>query len=132
MRPLFARLEEEDGSILIESIVALAILSLTLTASLSSFADGIRRLQQAEKRVLVLAEARNLIAQASGADFLAGGVAEGEDGLGLRWRLTVEEKQGGAAGRARLFFISAAVRSEDGSETLVMLRTLVVSARKDE
>ena len=126
------RLPARDGSVLIEALAALAIISLTVVASLNSFAESIHRLQQAEERLSALGEARSLVARTSGAEALSTGTIRGETPSGRKWTIVVEEEATTASGGVRLFRISTAVTSKYQKAPLIMLRTLTVTGVKPE
>ena len=125
------RLAARNGSVLIEALAALAIISLTVVASLNGFAESIHRLQQAEERLSALGEARSLVARTSGAEALSTGTIRGETPSGRTWTVVVEEASP-ASGGVRLFRISTAVESKRQKAPLIMLRTLTVTGLKPE
>jgi hypothetical protein len=128
---LLDRLAARNGSVLIEALAALAIISLTVVASLNGFAESIHRLQQAEERLSALGEARSLVARTSGAEALSTGTIRGETPSGRTWTVVVEEASP-ASGGVRLFRISTAVESKRQKAPLIMLRTLTVTGLKPE
>lgn len=89
---------DERGSILVETLVASAIVALVLGAALGIIGESARRSARADAARATLMEAQSRLAVA-GIEFpLGAGSSEGVDG-GLRWRVDVEPYGGtGLAG----------------------------------
>jgi general secretion pathway protein I len=80
----------DSGFALMETLVALAILSIALGVLLSVFGDGIRQQGQAEQLTMATLHAQSLMARV-GADVpLKVGVTTGTLPKGLHWQVLVE------------------------------------------
>jgi general secretion pathway protein I len=119
----------EAGFTLVETLAALAILSVALGVLLAVFSDGIRRQGRAERLTMATLQAQSLLARL-GVDIpLKTGVATGTLSRGLHWRLQVD-RYGDAGDRkawpSDAYQVVVEVVSEDGGpgEPLVKLVTL--------
>jgi Tfp pilus assembly protein PilV len=56
----------QSGSVLIEALAALAIMSTAVVMGLGGFAETLARLRQADDRLLALTLARNLLTETMG------------------------------------------------------------------
>jgi type II secretory pathway pseudopilin PulG len=120
----------EEGSVLIEALAALAIISMVIIMALNGLSESVRGLERAELQLSALAEARSRIAELSGADFLSSSVKEGVSATGLGWRIIVRE-DGSSANRqtARPFRVSIEVEAKTGAGASVALNTIVIARR---
>jgi general secretion pathway protein I len=119
----------DGGFTLIETLVALAILSIALSVLLTVFGDGIRRQGRAEQLAMATLQAQSLLARV-GVDIpLKTGAATGALSKGLHWRLHVD-RYGDAGDRkawpSDAYQVVVEVVSEEGNrnEPLVRLVTL--------
>ena len=118
----------EAGSVLIEAMVAAAIVALMLGAMYRSIADDARG-----ERVLVQKRAALLIAQseldAAGTvtPLAAGAIAGVEDNY--VWRMDMEPYASAQGSAGKLWQVTVTVRPRDGSVSLVTLRTLALGPR---
>lgn len=119
----------DAGFTLIETLVALAILSIALGVLLAVFGDGIRRQGRAEQLAMATLQAQSLLARV-GVDIpLRTGVATGTLPKGLHWRLHMDH-YGNVGDRkawpSEAYQVVVEVSSGDGSrsEPLVRLATL--------
>jgi type II secretory pathway pseudopilin PulG len=87
----------EDGSLLIEVLVAFVILATAIVMAFQIFGDGLRRMSVVEPKMLAIAVARKELAQISGETKTAPTQLDGTDESGLPWHMTVEPINGGDA-----------------------------------
>ncbi len=79
------------GFTLIETLVALLILSLSLGAIFTIFSDSMRAVQLGADRAHALALAQSRMAMVDAGDMSGIGVTSGEDDTGFRWQTEVRE-----------------------------------------
>jgi general secretion pathway protein I len=119
----------EAGFTLIETLAALAILSVALGVLLAVFGDGIRRQGRAEQLAMATLQAQSLLARVGMDIPLQAGAATGTLARGLHWRLNVD-RYGNAGDRKAwpraAYRVVVEVWPEEGSrgEPLVRLATL--------
>jgi general secretion pathway protein I len=119
----------DAGFTLIETLAALAILSIALGVLLAVFGDGIRRQGRAEQLAMATLQAQSLLARVGINIPLKAGVATGTLARGLHWRLQVDH-YGDAGDRkawpSEAYQVVVEVSSDNGnaSEPLVKLETL--------
>jgi hypothetical protein len=121
--------DSEDGSVLIEALAALAIISTVIIMALSGLSEAVRGLERAELQLSVLAEARSRLAEVSAADFLSSSVEEGVSATGLGWRITVKEDSSYVKQQqtARPFWVSIEVETRAAGASSVALDTVVIA-----
>jgi type II secretory pathway pseudopilin PulG len=120
----------EEGSVLIEALAALAIISTVIIMALNGLSEAVRGLERAELQLSALAEARSRIAELSGADFLSTSVKEGVSATGLGWRIIIREDGLSANPQtARPFRVSIEVDAKVGGGSSVALDTIVIARR---
>lgn len=114
----------DDGSILIETLIAAAILAAILGAAYQVTLESAARRDRIEARRYALMVARSALAAAGAATSLATGATEGVDGDDV-WRVAAQPC--GAGDRAspvgQLVCITVSVRSTRGGPPLVTLTT---------
>ncbi len=108
------RRAHEAGSVLVEALVALAIVAVTLTVACQAVGQGARRTAAVETSRLAMLEARSRLEEV-GADIpLAPGESSGQD-VGLLWRVVVTPAQGSGAANGRLMDV-VVTAERDGRE----------------
>ena len=108
----------DQGSVLVDALVALGILTITLTLASQAVQAGLQRSRRQEEVRMAQLVARSHLAEV-GADIpLAAGRTSGQDGP-LAWTVTIEPEGVAAA----LWAASVEVESPDGSR-LAELQTL--------
>lgn len=111
----------DDGSILIEALVATAIVAMILLATFQVSADSAARRRTLEARRYALMTARSQLAAVGFATPLAAGTTEGADD-DQAWRIEIEPcGQGAASTAGRLYCIAVSVRPLQGGPSLVTL-----------
>jgi hypothetical protein len=80
----------EDGSMLIEVLVAFVILASTIIMAFQVFGDGLRRMNAVEPKMLAVAIARRELALINNQTTLTAGRLEGADASGLRWQIALD------------------------------------------
>ena len=119
--------KRERGSILIETMVAAAIVALMLAAMYSGIGDSaMRNRQLAERRTALLIAQSELDAVGSSVP-LSPGVTGGVEGAYV-WRVDIEP-QGAAQGNGtagQLWQVTVSVRPSNGNVALVTLRSLAL------
>lgn len=118
----------ESGSVLIEALAALVVLSTAVILSLNGFADATARLKEVEERLAALSEAHNLLVENIGRATLVAGENRGFSEAGFAWTVKVsEETSGKASFLARPYRISVSVEKELGKAPAVVLETIVTA-----
>lgn len=106
------KVRADAGSVLVETMVAAAIMAVVLGAACQGLGDGARRVASAERARLAWLEARSRLDEV-GADIpLAPGASSGQDGE-LDWRVRIDPAPGGALTNGRLLSVAVDV-SQDG------------------
>lgn len=82
-------MSRQDGFSLLETVVALVIMALGVTALGRLTATGLAASEQAERLAVATALARSVLARSGVDDTLAEGMAEGAWEDGYRWRRVV-------------------------------------------
>lgn len=83
---------EEAGSILIETLAALAITSTAVVMGLHGFAEAAARLKRTEERMTALTLAQNLIAETLGTAKSVPADRHGVSDRGFHWSIKVHRK----------------------------------------
>jgi type II secretory pathway pseudopilin PulG len=121
----------QSGSVLIEALAALAIMSTAVVMGLGGFAETIARLRQADDRLLALTLARNLVTETIG---LASSMPSGSEGTseeGFRWSIEIREKPSRhQAFLLKPYKILVKVSQADGSPLIVLETTALALDRK--
>lgn len=112
----------DRGSILIETVVALAIVAMILATCYEVIGDGAGRERRARDIRLAVLTAQSQLASV-GTTIPLDGTTAGIDGA-VNWRVEVRTlgDEAGAAGAPMLVSVSAAVRSDPSAR--VMLRSI--------
>jgi len=123
------------GFSLVEVIVAIAILSLTLTVLLDVIANSIQQTSQAEKMAEAGSLAESLMAKLGIERPIREGLDAGQFANGFRWRLNLQSF-GDAADRQQwpvaAYKVSVEIRWEDGGgERSFALTTLRLAPKVD-
>lgn len=116
---------DETGSILIEAMVAAAIVALMLGAMYRSIADDARGERMlAQKRAALLIAQSELDAAGTVAPLAAGVTAGIEDNF--IWRMDMEPYASAQGSAGKLWQVTVSVRPRDGNVSLVTLHTLAL------
>ncbi|HEY7765519.1 MAG TPA: hypothetical protein VIB38_11065 [Aestuariivirgaceae bacterium] len=119
--------ENQSGSVLIEALAALAVLSIAAVIGLGGFAEALARLRQADDRLLAVTFARNLITETIGQASSIQSSSQGTSEEGLRWSIEIREKPGRhQAFLVKPYKIVVKVSQKDGS-SLIVLETIALS-----
>lgn len=125
------RFRGEDGSMLIEVLVAFIILASAIVAAFQVFGDGLRRIKAVEPRMQAIAVARNEFARIGSQTGAPPTQLEGADQTGLRWRMVFSPINAGQVDwtpirpfRAKLWIGTSA---QDGGEGELVLETIVLA-----
>ncbi len=114
----------ESGSVLVEALVASAMVALVLAFAYRAMGEGALRARAAEEARLATLVAQSRLA-AVGRDIpLEPGETKGLEG-GFQWRVEVSpvaDGSGGASGAGQLYAVTAAVQARQGDR--VALRSL--------
>ena len=116
--------EREQGSVLVEAMVAAGVMAMTLAVAYRAAGDGALRTQAADRSRLAVLEAQSRLAEVGGDIALAPGQSSGRDG-DIAWRVDVAPAAAQGAG-ARLLAVSASAGPRDGPPR-VTLRTLRIA-----
>ena len=112
----------EDGSIFIETVVALAVLAMVLTGLYRVVADSASRRHQVEARREALMVARSTLASVGYVIPYDDGVTEGGQG-GTRWRVEMRPCGSNAGATGVLYCIDVSVRDAQAGLPLARLST---------
>ena len=130
-----ARRRAAAGFTLVEVIVAIGILSLTLTVLLNVITNSIRQTIQAERMAEAGSLAQSLVATLGTERPVREGRDAGQVPNGLRWRLNLQPFGDGADRQqwpVGAYKVSVEVRWDDGrSERLFALTTLRLAPREE-
>jgi general secretion pathway protein I len=128
---------KDAGFAILETLVALAILAISLGVLLAVLTDGLRRQGRAETLADAALHAQSLLARV-GADMpLTTGATTGTLPNGMRWQVLVE-RYGDAADRkawpSAAYRVAVDVMSEDGGQSapLVRLATLRLGPKEPD
>jgi type II secretory pathway pseudopilin PulG len=80
----------EDGSLLIEALVAFVILATVVVMAFQIFGDGLRRMNTVEPKLLAMAVARKQLALMESQTTAFPTRLEGTDETGLRWQMALD------------------------------------------
>jgi type II secretory pathway pseudopilin PulG len=83
---------EEGGSVLIETLAALAIISTAVVMGLHGFAEAAARLKRAEEQMTALTLAQNLIAETLGTATTVPADRHGISDTGFHWSIKVHRE----------------------------------------
>jgi type II secretory pathway pseudopilin PulG len=83
----------ETGSVLIEALAALAIISTAAVMGLHGFAEATARVKRTEDQMTALTMAENLIAETLGTAATIPAERHGVSDLGLQWSIKVQREQ---------------------------------------
>jgi hypothetical protein len=118
----------DDGSVLIDALVAVGVLTVTLALAGEAVGDSAKRTRQAEAHRLAALEAASRMAEV-GADIAASpGESQGVDGA-LVWSIDISPSgEGAATDGTRLLDVKVVV-ADSGGHTLSSLHSLRVGAQ---
>jgi type II secretory pathway component PulJ len=123
----------EDGSVLLEALIAFAITASVVIMSLGGLAQGAARLKISEERLRALAEARTILAELSAAHSLTSSTRSGVTSGGLPWTVTITEEQMDMTRfSVRPFRISLQVGLRVGHTNAMRMETYVISRHEDK
>ena len=103
----------EEGSVLVEAMVAGAIMAMTLALAYRASGDGARRTQAADLSRLAVLEAQSRLAEVGADIALAPGESSGIDG-DLAWRVEVSPAASAQGTAGRLMAVAASAGPRDG------------------
>jgi len=118
----------EDGSMLLEVLVAFVILAGAVLLGFRIFGDGLRGLHAAEERSRLIAVARRELALIELASELRGGRVAGQDDEGTRWStdiMPLDDMQSDAAGAAIPFRVTITVERLPAKHPVVLETILI-------
>lgn len=112
----------DEGSIFIETLVALALLAMVLAGLYRVVADSAARRQQVEARRNALMVARSALATVGYATPYAVGATDGADGA-QRWRIEMQPCGSAPRSAGILYCVTVSVQDAAGGSPLVRLST---------
>ena len=117
--------QSERGSILIETLIAAAIVAAVLGMAYRVLADSVSRSRMVESRRTALLIAQSRLAEAGDSRPVPLGSTSGTQPPFV-WRTVIERQPSGLASSAAgdLALVTVTVRRQDGDRDLVTLRTL--------
>ena len=120
--------ERENGSVLIEAMVASVIVALMLAAMYAAIADTARGSAHAIEKRTALMIAQSELAAVGSAVPLSLGITGGVQGP-YAWRIDIEPYSAipDASNAGQLWEVTVSVRATDGKADLVTLRSLELS-----
>ncbi|OYW45794.1 MAG: hypothetical protein B7Z08_00100 [Sphingomonadales bacterium 32-68-7] len=113
----------KSGFALVETLVALAILSVMLGVTFETVSRSLRAANEAQARRLAMLEARSVLAQVGATIPLVAGVAQGDSGR-WSWRVEIAPEAGQASTQAVALNRVSVVILDADSRTLARLDTL--------
>jgi hypothetical protein len=117
----------DTGSIFIETLAALTLLTVMVAAVCQIVADSATRRREIDARLYALMVARSALASAGAETPLANGAAEGQDGADV-WRMEMRPC-GPRSDVGVLYCVSVAVRDAAGGPPLAILSTRKLAPR---
>ena len=114
--------KRQEGTVLVEAMVAAGIMAMTLAVAYRATGEGARRTGAAEQSQLASLEAQSRMAEVGGDIALAPGESSGMDG-DLAWRVEVAPFASSETGTGRLMAVTVYVGARDGPPR-VTLRSL--------
>lgn len=116
-------MSDEEGSILLETLIALTIVAFMLAAVYRAIGESVLRSRAAEERRVALMIARSQLA-AVGSDIpLASGRTRGQ-AAGMAWRVEIGARGGSASRSGRLMAVTVVVEPMRARAAPLTLRTL--------
>jgi hypothetical protein len=116
------RLSSDSGSVLIEAIVAVAIVAMMLAVTYRSVGDSVLRARAAEASRTAMMGAQSRLASVGAEIPLTPGETTGVDGA-YSWRVEIAPVDEDASAMGRLLSVTASVRDREPTDRAV-LRTL--------
>lgn len=83
----------EEGSVLVEALIAFAVLSAVLVMSVGAFSNGAARMRQVEERLTLLSSARAVLVEFSSGEVFVPGRISGTTVEGFSWTADVSEME---------------------------------------
>ena len=123
--PSGQREDAERGSVLIEALVAIAIVALVLTWGYRAVGDSAMRARAAEASRTAALIAQSRLAAVGAEIPLAAGETRGRDGA-FAWRVEVAPRAAQASTAGELYGVTVSVRDLRGATDRAVLRTLRV------
>ena len=113
----------EAGSVLVEAMVAVAVIAMMLAVTYRAVGDSVLRARAAESSRVAAMIARSRLAAVGAEIPLTSGETTGGDGDFI-WRVEIDPAPGDASTMGRLLSVTAAVRARAGGPDRVVLHTL--------
>jgi len=122
-------MRSDSGSVFVESMIAAAIVAMSLGAMYRAIEDGAHRLHKLDDKQNALMVAQSELAAVGSTIPLAAGMTGGTDGP-YAWRVDIEPYNGAseASTAGDVWRVSVSVRSLDGGNGLVSLDSLTVGS----
>jgi general secretion pathway protein I len=113
----------ERGSVLVEALVASALVALVLALAYRAMGEGTLRARAAEEGRLATLIAQSRLASVGGEIPLADGETRGLDGA-FQWRVEVRRTADADSAAGDLYAVTVAVQDRKGGADRAALRTL--------
>ncbi len=101
-------MRRDDGSVLVEAIVAVAIMASVLAVACRAVGDSAHRVAAVDRARLARLEARSRLDEVGADIALAPGVSAGRD-AGFDWRVEITPSEGAVAANGRLMDVAVDV-----------------------
>ena len=122
-------MKDDSGSVFIESMVAAAIVAMSLAAMYRAIEDGAMRTRAVNEKQTALLIAESELAAVGSAIPVAPGMTGGTEGP-YAWRVDSSPSDGGssaASGAGELWQVTVSVRALDGGNAIVTLDSLALA-----
>ena len=119
---------QETGSVLIDALVAIGVLTLTMAFAAEAIGNGVVRTREGERSRMAGLEARSRLAEVGGDIALVPGSASGED-ADMVWTVDIAPSSATGSAAVPMLDVTVDVRGSDGAHlaTLKSLRTVGAS-----
>jgi hypothetical protein len=117
------RREKDAGSVLVEAMVAVAVIAMMLAVTYRAVGESVLRARAAEASRAAVMIAQSRLAMVGAEIPLSPGQTAGVDG-DFTWRVAIEPAPEDASSMGRLMTVTAAVRDRAGGADRAVLRTL--------
>ena len=118
---------EEEGSVLIEALAALAIISTAVEMGLSGFADAVERLKWTDEKLEALSLARNLMTETLGSANSVASQKRGTSDSGFSWSIKSYQQPRPERGYlVKPYKVVVTVAKHEGAP-LVVLETMAIT-----
>lgn len=121
----------EEGSVLIEALAALAIISTAVVMGLSGFADAVERLKWTNEKLEALNLARNLMTETLGSAVSIPSQKRGASETGFSWSIrSCQEPTSKQGYLAKPYKVVVTVAKHEGPPLIVLETTAIALDRQ--